>query len=262
MDDDCVIARPGRPTGKVNPANGRPILEGAGEVYAGRCLVSSGAPADTASERGGVVAPIDETWVSIPLSAPNVPSAGDLVVVTGSRRDQPLVGRTLKITRIPYRTFAVSRKMRVEVQPANALDVLGLPPLVPAGPPPGGGTDTNSDSVFTEVAVTALSGHRVVVLSSAGARYADPTDRSQVSAAMALTLGAAAAGAQVTLSAEGEVEEPGWSWVPGSPLFVGPAGTLTQTAPTAPTSAWLRVIGTAISPTEIRLAFGPPISLA
>lgn len=259
MDDDCVIARPGAPTGRVNPTNGRPMLGPAGEVYAGPCLVASGNPTDMPAERGGVVAPVDETNISIPLGAPLVPTPGDLVVITGSRRDPDLTGRVFKVLAIPYKSFAISRKLRVEVQPGATLDTLGLPALLPAPSVPAGAA--SGDQAFVENAAEALSGHRVVVVGSSGARYADPADVNDAWGSMAVTLGAAAQGQPVTLASEGEIEEPSWSWASGRPVFVGSAGILTQATPTAPSSAWLRVVGVATSPTEIRLAFGPPISL-
>jgi hypothetical protein len=76
-------------------------------------------------------------------------------------------------------------------------------------------------------------------------------------------MNAATIGGDVTAQDAGIVDEPSWSWIPDAPLFLGVAGALTQTIPTADAGAvFLVKIGVATSATSIVLEFGPPIVLA
>lgn len=114
----------------------------------------------------------------------------------------------------------------------------------------------------TVKAAVNLSSPRVVAVRSDGARYADPATPSDMWSACAVTTTAAIAGDEVGILANGEMTEPGWTWTPGSPVYVGVGGTLTQVAPTRPSALWLRVAGVATSPTELLVQFGVPITLA
>ena len=129
-----------------------------------------------------------------------------------------------------------------------------LPPATIAtivGPPGPAGRAS-----FSCTASIALSGHRFVAAAPDGhVRYPDIDDPEDAFLLVGLTLGAALAGAPIEVQAAGPVEEPSWTWSPG-PIFVGPAGVLTQSRPGG---AWLRQIATAIAPTRILLADYPSV---
>lgn len=112
------------------------------------------------------------------------------------------------------------------------------------------------------VAATDLSGHRVVVPGAGGmVGYGDNSEVGQVDLSFWMTTGAAVANDLVSLLAVGTFTEPSWTWTPGAPIYLGVAGALTQTAPTAPTAAFLVKVATALTPTTIFYNPGLPILL-
>lgn len=265
MDDTCVITRDqgGTLTGTLDRDTGTIVDSDLALVYDGKCSVASTTVSSTSNrEEGDSLIPETSYTVSLPLSYlrfhPNAePAQGDVVVVTSARRDPSLVNQGFKVGKILKRTMAVSRKMVVEALPVGA--PLPLDAYLP--PSTGGEAVAGSDSAFTEVAAVPLSGHRVVAVVSGSARYVDPSSPADMWKSMAVTTHAASAGAPVVLAAEGELVDPSWSWQSGRPVFVGSSGILTQEVPVAPAFAWLRTVGVATSPTEIRLQFGPVIAL-
>jgi len=115
----------------------------------------------------------------------------------------------------------------------------------PPGPPGAAGAQT-----LSIVAAQNLSGHRMVVATSAGAVYADPTNLAHADALLGLTTGAALAGNQVDVLVAGEIEEPSWSWTPGLPLYVIASGLLSHTPPSA---GWVQMVALAVTATRILL---------
>lgn len=127
--------------------------------------------------------------------------------------------------------------------------LVGMPgprgPAGPAGAPGSAGAQT-----LTLDAATALSGHRVVVATPAGAAYADPGTLAHADAIVGITVGAALGGDPVTILASGELDESSWSWTPGLPLYAIPNGFLSHTPPA---SGWVQIIALAITQTRIVL---------
>ena len=75
---------------------------------------------------------------------------------------------------------------------------------------------------------------------------------------MGVSLTAADEGDSLDAMIQGEVVEASWSWSPG-PVFLGKAGGLVQTPPTA---GFIQQIGTATSATKIVISPSTPIVLA
>lgn len=101
----------------------------------------------------------------------------------------------------------------------------------------------------TYTADGALSGHRVVRASGAGAvAYADSANVAHATTVLGITTGAAADGDPVTIQAGGPISEPSWAWTPDQPVYCGGNGQLTQVAPVA---GFVLVVGVAVSATEI-----------
>jgi hypothetical protein len=137
----------------------------------------------------------------------------------------------------------------VEIHDDQA-DVVEVAEQGPAGP---AGADAADQPIIMTAAET-LGGHRAACASAAGAVYADPDDPDRADA-IGITTGAADLGATVTLQTGGDMVEPSWSWSPG-PIYVGPAGTLTQTPPASGT---LMQIGVAIAATRVLVDVRSPI---
>lgn len=128
----------------------------------------------------------------------------------------------------------------------------------PPTPPPG----SNGSSIrFTEIAATALSGHRVVTRQPDGTvGYASNDDPADVTAPLWVTTGAATSGASVTVVAYGVIDEPSWAWTPGS-IYLGAGGLITQTPPVKPGALFVAQIGFATSPTSVFVERSPSITL-
>lgn len=127
-------------------------------------------------------------------------------------------------------------------------------PAGPAGPiGPAGAT------YMTLIAGTPLSGHKVVKISPLGsAHYADSDNPADAGSVVGVTMNAALPGDPVNVQAAGELGEVSWSWTPGLPVFLGPAGTLTQ-VPAA--TGFQLAIGVAVTPTKLIINIKQPIVL-
>lgn len=124
-----------------------------------------------------------------------------------------------------------------------------------AGPPGPAGA-----AVYTAVATSTISGHKLVVLDNAGSpQYASNLDPSHMGKVLGLTLNGANPGNTVTVQRVGDIVEPTWVWVLGQPVYLGLAGALTQIVPTAP--AFLQVIGFPIAATKLFVDLREPFSL-
>lgn len=113
--------------------------------------------------------------------------------------------------------------------------------------------------VSTGKAATTVSGHKAVVLTSAGILHADPTLSAHNNAVVGISLNAAVSGDPVKYRSFGEIEHSGWTFSPGSDIFIGAAGALTQTVPTG--TAFSQRIAYAITATKLRVDIQEPITL-
>lgn len=155
-------------------------------------------------------------------------------------------------------TLAPPVPVSVVIGPAGTPVQVDVIAVGPTGPPGAAGAPGGS---VVLVADGAISGHRVVAEQGDGtAAYADNTNSPDRWSPLGVTTGAAVDGDDVTVVRVGAIDEPSWSWTPLDPVYLGAAGALTQTPPTAP--AFLRVVGVATSSTSMWVDVQPPLQLA
>lgn len=110
--------------------------------------------------------------------------------------------------------------------------------------------------VLTLTASMDIGGHRGVSVDHDGmAAYADKGSSPDC---IGISTGAAEADAALVVQTAGEMSEPGWSWAPGAPVYLGDAGVMTQTAPT---TGHLVQIGVATATNRLLLNISEPITL-
>lgn len=139
MDDACVIQRNPRflADDTLNDTTGALVAPGPEltTIYDSTATGDSGRSLASSDDTGGkcTVTPIPAGLFSnhpvreggaeirrqvyratVPIDAPEI-RAGDYLTVTGSRRDPSLVGQTFTVETISHSTFAVSRKLTVEL---------------------------------------------------------------------------------------------------------------------------------------------------
>lgn len=103
-----------------------------------------------------------------------------------------------------------------------------------------------------------LSALRIV--SRVGVNYAlsDPNSADSVWAIAGMTATAVNAATPFIPVRNTAFSDAGWNWVRGSPIFLGPSGTLTQTPPS---SGYLVVVAKVLDPQTIFLEIEEPIDL-
>lgn len=89
---------------------------------------------------------------------------------------------------------------------------------------------------------------------------ADNTVEAHAVPVLGINIAAAAANATVLVQNKGPLTNPLWAWVPNQPIFLGVAGALTQTPPTAASGAlFSQRIAFAQSPTNVFIEIEPPL---
>ena len=127
------------------------------------------------------------------------------------------------------------------------------------GPPGGRGEPGPSGgSAVQRTAGEQLSALRVVYEWSGVVRYLDAGDAEHIDQVAGITLNAVEQGYPINLQLSGPLEDAVWSWQPG-PVWLGSAGTLTQTPPD---NGYLLFIGNAVSPTRLIINLDQPVQLA
>lgn len=184
-----------------------------------------------------IVVTVDRTnTVSVTRNAPNLTTVVETSAVTAISNPEPVV------TEVERGDAGVDLVYAGQQGPRGAQGVAG----------PEGGTSE------TRVAAAVLGGHRLVrSVSASEVGYADPSDPTHGDDTLGLTLGAAAAGADVQVQRTGQVVHAGWAWTPGEPVFLGPAGVPTQSP--AAEAAFEQVIGYAEDATTLNLRIEPPV---
>lgn len=126
-------------------------------------------------------------------------------------------------------------------------------------PLPGGqGPAGQPGGSVQRITAAVLSGHRVVApLDDGTVGYADATNLSQLSRPMWLTTAAWNQGDLATLVSDGPVTEPSWNWTPGTPIYLGSNGQLSQTE--APDAAFTLIVAEVIDATTI--SFRPQVPI-
>lgn len=95
---------------------------------------------------------------------------------------------------------------------------------------------------------TSISALRCITTDAAGkAKYATP-DTSENSVVIGISSTSALTGENVTIKTSGQMTDASWSWTKG-PVYLGAAGTLTQTAPSG--GEYIVHVARAITPTTI-----------
>jgi hypothetical protein len=108
------------------------------------------------------------------------------------------------------------------------------------------------------VSITAaenIGGHRAVLASGL---YADNGTLPN-SIVIGISTGAVSSGGQITCQVAGEMTEVSWTWDTSKPVYLGSAGLLTQTVPTA---GVIVEIGKPTAATKLLIEIQPPIQLA
>lgn len=121
----------------------------------------------------------------------------------------------------------------------------------PPGPP-------GDAPTITFPASAILSGHRAVRVSAGKVVYADAADLGDANLVLGISRNAAIEDDPVLIQTAGLMTEPSWDWTPDLPIFCGPAGALTQTAPT---SGFDLILAIALTSTQIHIGAKMPIAL-
>lgn len=124
-------------------------------------------------------------------------------------------------------------------------------PQGPQGPSAGGSVPRVADG--------PISAHRVVrATSDTLVAYCDARTSYHVQTGFGITLNAANGGDAVDVVVVGEITELSWAWIPGSPIFCGNDGVLTQVDD--PAWAWIRIVAVAETATKIQVQLRDPIA--
>lgn len=115
--DECIITRDTEGTGDDvwSSATGTyaPPPNDTTTIYSGKCIVSNSGSGSTA-EYGGEYFVETTYWLTVPLEADELRSE-DIVTVTASLRDPELIDKIFLIKEPLFTTFAVSRRVRMEL---------------------------------------------------------------------------------------------------------------------------------------------------
>lgn len=112
---------------------------------------------------------------------------------------------------------------------------------------------------FLRVAAEPISALRVVRSNTSTSVLLARWPEIEARSPLGISVNAASAFASVRIQHTGEIEDSGWTWTVGTPVFCGVNGTLTQTMPT---SDYALVVGEAVTPTRLVVRIQGPIFLA
>ena len=124
------------------------------------------------------------------------------------------------------------------------------------------GLDGASTPQVRAKAGEAINAFNVVATGTDGQLYkADNASGTYIEDILGIATGNIAQNASGGVQIVGIFVNEGWNWTMGLPIFLGTAGTMTQTPPTG-AGAYLVQIGFPASPTSIAIKIGRPIKLA
>lgn len=116
-----------------------------------------------------------------------------------------------------------------------------------------------ADAITQAPASASLSALRAVILADSGQlAYASSNNQSHAFCFAGVLPYSASQGDTAIAYRMGEIADAAWSWVRGSPVFLGVNGFLTQTAPT---TGFLLVVGTPKSTNTLVIQPSDPIFL-
>jgi hypothetical protein len=107
-------------------------------------------------------------------------------------------------------------------------------------------------------AAQPLSALRLVSAAAGQYGYSDPAAADSAWGVAGLTDRAVALGESFSPIRDQPITDSSWSWIRGSPVFLGPNGTLTQVAPG---TNYLVVVAKVLSPTTLFIQIEEPIKL-
>lgn len=170
------------------------------------------------------------------------------IVVVADQTTTTLVDQTpayVIVKEEPTRLYVAETDSRVIVQTPG-----------PRGPSGLSGSETASVRL-QRIAGSILSGHRIVRPDTDGSVVYASSDE-MLSGPWWMTLGAVVQGDSVSVIAFGEVEEPSWSWIPGSQIFLGNNGFLTSIVSTDPGT---QIVQVAVAVSSTKLFFDPQVPI-
>lgn len=131
----------------------------------------------------------------------------------------------------------------------------GQGPPGPAGPQ---GLQGTNASVFSASAGVTISAQTAVALINGVVVPAQNTVLEQFGNVVGVSQNGGVPGTLINIQQSGEISLSSWAWTLNKPVYVGPNGPLTQTAPT---SGFLQIVGIPITPTSLSIGLQPPIIL-
>lgn len=110
MVDKCTISRQSGSatdpdTGKVTPTFTA--------VYSGKCQVQQTIAQSSNPEAGGHQFTVQDLVLKVPVSVTGI-QIGDTVTMSSAELDPELVGRVFRVSDLFHKTYATSRRLRVE----------------------------------------------------------------------------------------------------------------------------------------------------
>lgn len=109
------------------------------------------------------------------------------------------------------------------------------------------------------IAAEFINGHKILTLNSLGQVIPASADVLLHHRILGISVNAAIAGNNVQVINNGIIEHQGWSLIIEQPIYVGLAGTLTQTLPSS--AKFVKVVGVAVDVDKILVDFQPTIVL-
>ena len=114
----------------------------------------------------------------------------------------------------------------------------------------------SGQNTIVKTAAAAIGGNRVVIIdSNEQVNYADSSNPAHADIILGVTQGAAIQGADVTVQTFGEMDEVSFNWTPGSSVYVGSSGLMTQTAPV---TGFSRAVGFPLAATKLFIDLNTP----
>lgn len=113
-----------------------------------------------------------------------------------------------------------------------------------------------SMSALTLTAGENISSSHAVVCHDGLAYNADASDADDAGYVVGLAVTSALAGNQVSIQSSGEIDNAGWAFTPGTPIFLDSGGGLAERATG---TAFDQQIGVALSATRLFINLGDPI---
>lgn len=173
-----------------------------------------------------------------------------MLEITDPVTGQVIVGKFLRDLPLQSKFAAVTKALGAKITGIFDGDI-GDPLIAPL-------PEGDVAKLKTLPAGEVLSALRIVSRSAGQYFASDPLSDESVFAIAGLTTSASIIGAPTTPINNAEYEDQSWWWIPGKPIFLGNAGTLTQTPPS---SDWLQVVARPLSPTAISIEIEEPIKL-